>query len=348
MTIRGMLIGCGPRGRHWARVLTEDDHIELVAFVDINPEVLAAMCDTYPDVPGFPSIDAALGGTAVDFAVLVTPPDGHKEQCLKLFTADLHVMAEKPLTLNISDALEVVAKARARNRKLGVSMNFRYLPVVQAYRHWIRKGRLGKPSYCLYHYAINRDGCRPGGNRYPLTLRDGMFIDQAIHHYDLMRFCFDAEIKNVTARSWNPPWSMYQSDSVVSTTFELDNGMFCVYLGSLTGGWDEMKVNWRTDCAEGILMMQEIYSDLAFARTKDAKLTEIPIAKATPYIDDTRQLLANFVKAVQGEAALECSGLDHLRTLIPTIACMESRDRGVTIDMNEFYREHGVDELWTE
>ena len=45
------------------------------------------------------------------------------------------------------------------------------------------------------------------------------------------------------------------------------------YLGTWAGGWNELKFQWRTDCADGVIVQRELFADLATARTGDAALT---------------------------------------------------------------------------
>src|SRR2546430_10930802 len=74
----------------------------------------------------------------------------------------------------------------------------------------LRSGAIGAPGFARYVYWRNRDGYRPGLNRYPLTMRQPMLYEQTIHHLDEMRFVYDAEVERVSCRCHNPPWSMYQ------------------------------------------------------------------------------------------------------------------------------------------
>ena len=345
---RVIQVGCGSRGRQWAQVLFEHPEVEVVAFVDTDPEKLADFAVKYPDIQQYELLTDALLRESADFAVLVTPPQVHKEQCLELFDANLDILAEKPLALNIEDAVEIVSTAQNKNRKLSLSLNFRFLPVSQSYRKWISSETLGSPSFSLYHYGVHRGGYGKGGNRYPLTLKDAMILDQSIHHFDLMRYCFDSEIEAVTARSWNPSWSVYQSDSVVSTIFHMDNGMNAVYLGSWTSGWDKQCVTWRTDCSEGVLIMRQIHSDLVYARRTDTDLTPIPLEDAVPYIDDSKILLDRFLNARLDEGPLECDGVDHLLTLAASLACIEARDQRREVLMSDYYRENGLLKLFED
>ena len=39
-----------------------------------------------------------------------------------------------------------------------------------------------------------------------------MLWEQSIHHFDLMRYCYQAEVRSVQATTWNPPWSLYRDE----------------------------------------------------------------------------------------------------------------------------------------
>ncbi len=85
-------------------------------------------------------------------------------------------------------------------------------------------------------------------NKYPLTMRHPMMLEQSIHHLDLIRYCYGREVEAVACRTWNPPWSVYAHDANVSCLLTLEGGLEVNYFGTWTGGWNELKFEWRTDC----------------------------------------------------------------------------------------------------
>ena len=93
-----------------------------------------------------------------------------------LFDARLPVLAEKPLALDMETAVAIVALAEARGALLRIGLNFRYLPVTLAYRDALAAGQIGRPGMAHFHYWRNRDGRRPGINKYPLTMDQPMLL----------------------------------------------------------------------------------------------------------------------------------------------------------------------------
>lgn len=345
MSFRLLQIGAGNRGRMWAEVARRHGGAQTAAIVDPSVASLEVFAETSPDVPQFPDIASALAAGPYDAALLVTPPDGHLEQCRQLFGAGLPILAEKPLATTLADAVAIVDLADAAGLPLTVGLNFRFLPVNQTMKQWLAEGRLGQVGFGQFNYRTNRNGRRPGINRYPLEMEHTMMLEQTIHHLDLIRFVHGQEVVRIAAREWNPPWSMYAHDANVSCLLTLEDGAEVNYFGTWSGGWNKYLFEWRIDCADGVLVQQRLHSELAFARTADAELTPVETAPAEPYYDDSVPLLDGFIAAVRGAGPVPCDGRDHLRTLALCFAGIDSGAEGRSVVMKDYYQRQGLARL---
>lgn len=342
---RYLLIGAGTRGRMWAQVIAESQGVEVAAVVDPSPAAREAFEIEHPGLPWFDDLGAALAAGPYEAALLVTPPEGHLEQCRILFDAGLPVLAEKPLAVSLADTVAIIDAADAADLPLTVGLNFRYLPVSLALRDWLTSARMGQVGFGQFRYLRNRDGRRPGINRYPLTMRHPMMLEQTIHHLDLIRFCHGQEVDVIACRTWNPPWSMYAHDANVHCLMTLADGVEVNYFGTWSGGWNTPGFEWRTDCTDGVVIQRELHSDLAYAKRTDPELTGVPLPEARPYYDDSIALLAAFRGALRGETPQPCDGRDHLRSLALCFAGIESSETDRAIRMTDFYARHGLDRL---
>lgn len=340
--LRILQIGLGNRGKMWAQIIDKHDGSCHSGVVDINPAALADFQYAHPTTPTFTDVDEALAETQSDAVLLVTPPEGHLAQARAIFAAGLPLLAEKPLTLDLAEAVEIVRLAEQARLPLAVGLNFRYLSVTQKIRQLIAEKAVGEPGFAQFTYQRNRDGWRPGLNKYPLTMRHPMMLEQSIHHLDLLRFCYGREVESVSCRTWNPPWSMYAHDSNVHCLLTMTGGLEVTYLGTWTGGWNELQFEWRTDCDGGVIVQRQLFADLAMARTEERSLTPVEIAPCEPFFDDSASLLTSFIAHLRHGAPLECSGADHLLTLALCFAAIESSETGRAITMQDFCRRHGV------
>lgn len=342
---RILQVGLGNRGTMWDQIIRGRSDTVHSGVVDISPERISAYQNQDPSVPTFTALDQALAACESDAVLLVTPPGGHLEQAKLVFEAGLPLLAEKPLTLDLNEAVQIVDLAHSTNIPLAVGLNFRYLPVSQKIRELVTANVFGSPGFGQFSYLRNRDGRAPQLNKYPLTMEHPMMLEQSIHHLDLIRFCYGREVAQVSCRTWNPGWSMYRHDSNVHCLLTLEDGMEVNYLGTWTGGWNELQFEWRTDCAEGVIVQRQLFADLAVAGKDEPALTPIGLPPCEAFFDDTDALLGMFIAHVRNGAPLECSGSDHLFTLALCFAAIESSQRGVAVQMRDFYSRHGLAHL---
>ena len=345
MSFRILQLGGGNRGCMWARVAAKAGGIEIAAIVDPSPTARDRFGAENPKIPWFTEIDVALASGNFDAALLVTPPDGHLDQCRRLFTARLPILAEKPLSDSLETSIAIVNLADAADLHLTVGLNFRYLPCSQTMRDWLTNEKLGRVGFGQFSYLRNRDGKRPGLNRYPLSMEHPMMLEQTIHHLDLIRYCHGREVEEILCRTWNPPWSVYAHDANVHCLLAMEGGIEVNYFGTWSGGWNRPDFEWRIDCADGVFVQRELHSNCTFARSADTALTPIPIKDAEPYYDDTTILLKDFVAAVKNNTPPPCDGRDHLRSLGLCFAGLESAKTGKAVKLAEFYDRTGLSRL---
>ncbi|MBF0679167.1 MAG: Gfo/Idh/MocA family oxidoreductase [Devosia sp.] len=345
MTFRILQLGAGTRGRMWGKVAKMSDNVLTAAIVDPSQASLDLYSAENPETPAFTDLRAALASAQFDAVILVTPPDGHFEQMRRLFDAGLPILAEKPLATTLADAAAIVDMADASGLPMSVGLNFRYLPVNQTMRQWLTGEKLGQVGFGQFNYRTNRNGKRPGINRYPLVMEHPMMLEQTIHHLDLIRFVHGREVETIACREWNPPWSMYAHEANVNCLLGLEGGVEVNYHGTWSGGWNVYNFEWRVDCADGILVQRKLHSDLAYANSADPELIDIATPDAAPYYDDSVALLAEFIAAVRNGTPAPCDGRDHLRSLSLCFAGIESSQNGQAINMAEFYERNGLSRL---
>jgi predicted dehydrogenase len=271
------------------------------------------------------------------------------------------VLCEKPLSEVFSESVDMVRQADETGRLLMVGHNFRYLSSSQTLRRMLEEQVLGAPGYGHFVYLRNRDGRRADLNKYPLTMKQPMLLEQSVHHLDLMRYCYQDEVEMVAADTWRPEWSVYRDHSCASALLRFRNGLHVNYIGTWTSGWNRFCFEWRTDCAQGVFVQKQQFADLNSAaltpglaqegvlfKTADEAepLQPVPLEPDEAFIDDTHRMLSEFVEAIQGGKPLVTSGKDHLKTLGLTLACVEASETGKWVDMADFYRRQGVPAEW--
>ncbi len=329
-----ILAGLGVRGRYWAEVLTRSPRCEIIAYADPNPAACERMAVKYGERPTFSTPEEALAALPnAQALVLANPPIGRASQIRAASERSIPMLVEKPLALTVEEAAKLVNIAETANVPLMVGLNFRYLEVTKEVMRLLADGIIGKASFGRFTYERYRDGNRTDLNKYPLTMDQPMLWEQSIHHFDLMRYIYGQEPILIQAQTWNPAWSMYQSDANVAAIITFNKGMIVNYQGTWQSGWAEPRFEWRTDCTNGVISQQDQFGKLFFAQQAEPQLSEISLPPHELWITETSGLLEAFLNCVIDGEPLQCSGRDHLMSLAMVEACaISSREaRSVTI-----------------
>ncbi len=89
----------------------------------------------------------------IEVVSIATPNSSHFAVCKAALSAGLHVVCEKPLTLDEAGALELAALARERGRVLGVMYGYTGFEMVQQARAMVQKGELGEIRIVQMQFA---------------------------------------------------------------------------------------------------------------------------------------------------------------------------------------------------
>lgn len=202
------IIGFGWMGRVHAQAYARLPH----HFPDSPRPVLMAIADDIPERAAdaarqFGARASVAGWRAIVHdpdirAVSVTAPNFlHREIGAAVVNAGKHLWIEKPVGLNVSDAVAIASAAQRQGVSVAVGFNYRNAPAVAAARKLIAGGQLGTITharfYFLSDYAAHPDGALSwrfqrarGGN--------GVLGDLASHGVDLVHHLL-GEVDSVVA-----------------------------------------------------------------------------------------------------------------------------------------------------
>ncbi|MEM7734310.1 MAG: Gfo/Idh/MocA family oxidoreductase [Deinococcota bacterium] len=328
-----LLVGVGARGNYWAEVLRRAPDCAAVGFVDPNPDALTRTCERFGERPTFADMSAALSSLdTVDAIIFATPPEGRETQLIAACERKLPMLVEKPLAVNFTTAKHYVELAEQASTPMMVGLNFRYLPVTQVAKQ--KMADLGGASFGRFTYERYRNGHRPGLNRYPLSMEHPMLWEQSIHHFDLLRYVYGQEPTQVYCQSFNPSWTMYAGHANVSALFDFEDELRVNYQGTWQSAWQQPHFEWRSDCERGVVSQQDQFGELYYAAHTDDSLMYMNLPKHELWISDAVKLLEQFTATVRGDAPLQCSGRDHLKSLAMIEACIQSSDRREAVQLH--------------
>ena len=129
---RMIQVGTGGQGSAWcARFLPSniaDGRIEVVAAVDINPDVHinAQQHLGLPPEKCYTDIERAFDENPADFCSVVVPPAFHEAVVDIALAHDMHVISEKPIADTMAGSVRIAAKVKRAGKKMGVTMSHRF------------------------------------------------------------------------------------------------------------------------------------------------------------------------------------------------------------------------------
>ncbi len=90
---------------------------------------------------------------AIDFAVIVTPNGAHHRAAKAFLERGIHVVCDKPLTLELAEAEELAALAKEKDLLFGVTYTYTGYPAVKQAREMIARGDIGAVRFVNAEYA---------------------------------------------------------------------------------------------------------------------------------------------------------------------------------------------------
>lgn len=138
------VVGYGYWGPNLVRNFAETEEAEMRMCCDSDPQRLALAQKRFPALTCTTNFDEVLQNPAVSAIAIATPVHTHYEVAKRALKAGKHVLVEKPLTMRVDQAEELVLLAEKKGVVLMVDHVFIYSPPVLKMKELVAQGRLGK------------------------------------------------------------------------------------------------------------------------------------------------------------------------------------------------------------
>ncbi len=183
-SIRVGLIGYGYSGATFHAPLIAS--IEKMILTRIASSNAGKVLQNFPEVAVAADPAVVIEAEDVDLIVIATPNDSHHGLARQALRAGKHVVLEKPFTVNVAEAQELIQLAQERKLLLSVFHNRRWDGDFLTLRRCIESGMLGEINTCQVHIDRYRPEVRKRWREEDLpgagTLYDlgSHLIDQAL------------------------------------------------------------------------------------------------------------------------------------------------------------------------
>lgn len=148
------IVGAGAWGKNHIRVFSEIPNVRLKYVCDQDPSKLGGVRKTYPQTQMVENLKAILEDPEVKGVVVASSALSHYPLSKEILKSDKDVLIEKPMTLSVNHAEELIGISQERKRILMVGHLLIYHPVVDRLKEMIHSDELGNIFY-IYTQRVN-------------------------------------------------------------------------------------------------------------------------------------------------------------------------------------------------
>ncbi|WOO40715.1 Gfo/Idh/MocA family oxidoreductase [Rubellicoccus peritrichatus] len=365
------VIGFGTRLAHMVNncMREADAELTVVGVIDPNEEKVRSELpeNEAKDVRFFNSVDEMVEAVKPDAIAIGTRCDLHTPYAIDAAATGLPVFLEKPVAINMEQAIALEEAFDASDSEVVVSFPLRASPLCQRVKQLLDQGVIGTPEHVLAQNYV------PYGDVYfnswyrDSKITGGLFLQKATHDLDYLSFCMRSPVVRVAAMK--SCGRVFRDSAIHEQEREAD----CAYyekIGSPESGMNEDSSSAMLEFANGA---QGVYSQVFFAKRNAAARgaafcgyrgtikfdwfkNEATVNHHFDPFDDTISvdadlhhhggdgiLAENFIKVARGEASSISSIWSGLQSVYTCLAAFESSESGEFRDVRQVASRGGVE-----
>jgi len=220
-TLKAAVVGAGWVGKMHALAYKSNPRVKLEWIADVNEESARKMAEDLK--VEYTTTFTELLEKDIQILSIATPPDTHFRMAKAALEKGVHVLVEKPITLDVKEA-EILMDMTEENREVRVMVGFseRFHIGFNAVKK--RIGSIGKP-YMAHGWWVHRANSSKGWIWDP-EKSGGAIVDLGVFLIDLFRWYFNSEVRMVECRSGNFVFNDAESEDTASMFLKFRTGAF--------------------------------------------------------------------------------------------------------------------------
>ncbi len=197
-SLRVGVIGAGKFSHRHVAALQKVDRVKIVAACRTSPKALKAFCSTY-DIIAYTDHHQLLADRSINAILISTPHHLHAEMAVAAVAAGKHILIEKPLATNLTEARMIFNLTQGLSIKCMVGHVTRFtLPFIKA-KAFLDRGEIGS----IVHVSTISHTCWMGPERKPWHLKrrfgGGYLLTLGVHQLDAVMALVGSKVSAVTA-----------------------------------------------------------------------------------------------------------------------------------------------------
>ncbi|MEM9905328.1 MAG: Gfo/Idh/MocA family oxidoreductase [Cyanobacteria bacterium P01_D01_bin.44] len=312
------LVGAGAIAQTHVQAFDNTDLAELTGVADIRIEAAKALAET-AKCSSFPSYGAMAEQLDLDAVIICTPPTTHPEIALYFLNRGIHVLCEKPFSIDVENARKMTEAAQQNGVLITMASKFRYVEDVIKAKSIVQSGILG--DIVLFENAFTgRVDMANRWNSNPAVSGGGVLMDNGTHSVDIMRYFLGplAEVQVVEGKR-------IQGLPVEDTVK--------IFVKSTEGVMGNVDLSWSINKELDYFIRIYGSNGTVSIGWKESKYRQhssrdwIVFGNGYNKVQSFTNQLNNFSKAIRGEEALLITAADAIASVEVVTAAYQSLDK---------------------
>ena len=229
------LIGLGRLSTHQiAPALQETEHSKLVGIVTGSPEKASQWQKKYgiseKNTYNYRNFDQIADNPEIDVVYVVLPNSMHEEFTIRAARAGKHVLCEKPMSVSVSEARQMISECEKANVKLAVGYRCQFEPHHQECMRIAREKQFGEMRQIEAAFGFRFGDYKLGDlRRWRLEMEyagGGALMDVGIYALQACRYLAGEEPVSVSAREIKTdPVKFAEVDETILWSMEFPSGI---------------------------------------------------------------------------------------------------------------------------
>ena len=317
---------------HMIGAIRAQDGHDVVAVCSSNADRGHDFAHRHRIVSSYDSVQALLADPTVQVVYVSTTNDLHRDQVLAAAKAGKHVLCEKPLALNVEDAVAMARACRAAGVVMGTNHHLRNAATHRKIRELIRSGAIGRPLFARVFHAVYLPPHLQGWRLDKPQAGGGVILDITVHDVDTLRFVLDAEPVEAIGMTQHASMAKQGLEDGAMSVLRFSNGVLAQLHDAFTVKFADTGIEIHGDAGSIIgrnVMTQRAVGELTLRDAQGER------AVAVEHENLYDRGVAAFCDAIRGQGRPSATAEDGVRSLNAALAVVEACRLGSAIKISD-------------
>lgn len=236
MILKYALVGCGRISpNHISAAL--NNNLEIVAICDLETQKAKKLSNDFrlnEQTHIYDDYKVMISREKPVLVAIATESGNHAEIAKYCINHGIHLIIEKPISLSLKDADDIIALSKEHNVIVSACHQNRFNKSIQKIREAVEQDRFGKMFYGTAHIRWNRgqDYYTQAPWRGTWEQDGGALMNQCIHNIDLLRWMMGNEVDEVFAYTDNLNHKFIETEDLGIALVKFKNGSYGIIEGT--------------------------------------------------------------------------------------------------------------------